>query len=1029
MSFLSKLTGGQHTSGVKKFEPTVPKVNSLEEQIKALSDAEIKQKTVEFRERLQGTGYRGQGTEEVKSQNSKVKTGSQTTPYTLHPTHSAKLDRTEEKKILDEILPEAFALVREAARHTLGQRHFDVQLIGGMVLNSGAIAEMKTGEGKTLVATLPAYLNALSGKGVHIVTVNDYLSRRDAVWMGQIYDALGLSVAVINHEASFMYDPKHKNKEADVSVIPAKAGIQGETIKSSGKTLDSRFRGNDKETSNDSDNVNGNDVPDDLPAPSSKLPAPATDPLDKERDQLGAFKVVHEFLRPCSRREAYAADITYGTNVEFGFDYLRDNLEYSPDRLRQRDFNYAIVDEIDSILIDEARTPLIISAPTRDAEATYKQFALLVSGFTEDTTDGGKNPEGKTGDYTIDEKRRAISLTENGITKAEKALGIENIYTDAGIKSVHHLETAVKAKALYHLNKEYVVKGDEVVIVDEFTGRLQPGRRWSEGLHQAIEAKEGVKIQQESRTYATVTYQNFFRMYPKLSGMTGTAATSAEEFFKVYGLDVHAVPTNVPVIRKDSNDQIFRTEAGKFKAIARKVKELHTAGRPVLIGTVSIEKNELLSQFLRSEGIPHTILNAKPEYAEREGETVAQAGKKGAVTIATNMAGRGVDVKLGGAPNTPDTYEEVKKAGGLFVLGTERHEARRIDNQLRGRSGRQGDPGETQFFVSLEDNLMRVFASDMLKSMMGKLGMAEDEPIEHKLISKSLEAAQEKIEGFNFDARKHVLEFDDVINHQRSTIYARRRRLLLGSLDDVEDELDQMVGVSGAVIPAKAGIQGETIESSGKTLDSRLHGNDNDSGGGGSDRNGKTLNAGQTGSEEALVSEAKAIVNKKITEFGREAFLSAVRIVLLQTIDMFWVEHLEVMDYTRSSVNLRAYGQRDPLVEYKKEGLRLYREMLAAMQGQFVRILPNIIPINSRPQEPRTNNQEPNKSKIQNPNFQTNPKSEIQNTLKGVQEDAQFITSGDGSGKIQPTNKEPGRNDPCPCGSGKKYKKCHGAGK
>ncbi|MDQ2933064.1 MAG: preprotein translocase subunit SecA, partial [bacterium] len=604
MSIFSKLFSGTHTKNVKEFEPNVAKINAFEPTIKALSDDALRAKTDEFRQAL------------------------------------------KEGKTYADILPEAFAVVREASRRTLGQRHFDVQLIGGMVLNSGAIAEMRTGEGKTLVATLPAYLNAISGKGVHVVTVNDYLSRRDAVWMGQIYAFLGLSIGVINSESSFLYDPTHKQPEVN-----------------------------------------------------------ANDPVDAERDQLGAFKVVHEFLRPVSRREAYAADITYGTNNEFGFDYLRDNLEYTPDKLRQRDFNYAIVDEIDSILIDEARTPLIISAPTRDAEATYKQFANMVRSFTVEQ------------DYLVDEKHHAITLTSDGITKAEKILGIDNIYTEKGIKYVHHLETAIKAQALYSKDKEYVVKGNEIIIVDEFTGRMQPGRRWSDGLHQAVEAKEGVNIQQESRTYASVTFQNFFRMYPKLSGMTGTAATSAEEFYKVYGLEVAIVPTNNAPIRIDGNDQIFQTELGKFKAIARKVKELNAKGQPVLIGTVSIEKNELLSQFLKAEGVTHQMLNAKNH--EREGEIIAQAGKKGAVTIATNMAGRGVDIKLGGNPSTPETTAEIKSIGGLFVLGTERHEARRIDNQLRGRSGRQGDSGETQFFVSLEDTLMRVFASDMMKAMMG----------------------------------------------------------------------------------------------------------------------------------------------------------------------------------------------------------------------------------------------------------------------------------------------------------------------
>ena len=849
MSFLSNIFSRSNTKSVKEFEPLVAQVNALEQATQALSDTELKAKTAAFQAKLKSTK----------------------TPE-------------EEKAVLSDIQPEAFAMVREAAKRTLGQRHFDVQLIGGAVLNSGAIAEMRTGEGKTLVATLPAYLNALTGKGVHVVTVNDYLSRRDAVWMGQIYDALGLTVGVINHEASFLYDPKHISQPAEA------------------------------------------------------------DSLDKTRDETGSFHVVHEFLRPCSRHEAYMADITYGTNNEFGFDYLRDNLEYSPKNLRQRDPNYAIVDEIDSILIDEARTPLIISAPTRDAEAVYKQFASMVSSFVEDT------------DYTKDEKRKAITLTDAGISKAEKALGVENIYTDKGIKFVHHLETAIRAKALYHKDKEYVVKNNEIVIVDEFTGRMQPGRRWSEGLHQAIEAKEGVSIQQESRTYASITFQNFFRMYPKISGMTGTAATSGEEFFKVYGLEVAIVPTNKPTVREDRNDQIFRTEVGKFKAIAREIRKAHDAGQPVLIGTVSIEKNEVLSQFLKAEGIPHEILNAKNH--EREGEIIAQAGRKGAVTIATNMAGRGVDIKLGGVPSTPETAEEIKKLGGLFVLGTERHEARRIDNQLRGRSGRQGDPGVTQFFVSLEDTLMRVFASDMLKGLMNKLGVAEDVPIEHKMISNALESAQEKIEGFNFDSRKHVLEFDDIINTQRTSVYARRRKLLLGSVDDVEAELDEVIGGDAA---------------------------------------------------------AREVVTKKVAEFGREAFLNAARIVLLQTIDMYWVEHLEVMEHTRSSVNLRAYGQRDPLVEYKREGLRLFKEMQMAMHDQVVRLLPHIVPMNNGTGAAGAKG----------------AASSAAAELKEVHENAQMIGAGDGSnnganGKAQGAKKEPevGRNDLCPCGSEKKFKKC-----
>lgn len=821
---IKNLFGDPNKKALKSYESVVSKVNAFEPAISALTNDALKAKTQEFRDRL------------------------------------------SKGESLDDIMPEAFAVVREASKRTLGQRHFDVQLIGGAILHKGNIAEMRTGEGKTLVATLPAYLNALGGKGVHVVTVNDYLSRRDAVWMGQIYSALGLTTGIINHDASFLYDPGHTE-------------------------------------------------------------------VDKERDDTGGFHVVHEFLRPVSRREAYAADITYGTNNEFGFDYLRDNLEYEERNLRQREFNYAIVDEIDSILIDEARTPLIISAPTTDSENLYQVFASIARDLVEGE------------DFTKEEKHRTIALTPAGISKVEKKLGVENIYTDKGIKYVHHLETAVRAKALFHLNKEYVVKENQIVIVDEFTGRLQPGRRWSEGLHQAIEAKEGVSVQKESRTFASITYQNYFRLYKKLSGMTGTAATSAEEFYKVYGLETIIVPTNKPIARIDHNDLIFQTEIGKFKAIARKVKELNQKGQPVLIGTVSIEKNEVLSQFLKAEGIRHEILNAKNH--EREGEIIAQAGKKGAVTIATNMAGRGVDIKLGGNPTTRELAEEIKSVGGLFVLGTERHEARRIDNQLRGRSGRQGDPGATQFFVSLEDSLMRVFAGDTVKSLMGRLGVKEDEAIENRMITKSLENAQTKIEGFNFDSRKHILEYDDILNQQRKTIYERRRAILLGDLDEIERRLMDVVGENP---------------------------------------------------------DAKKIIEDKTKLLGREIFLRTARQLMLQTIDMFWVEHLEVMDYTRSSVNLRAYGQRDPLVEYKKEGLRLFREMQGAIDGQILNLLPHI---------------------------GANVAAPAQVELKEVHEDAKAITEGDGSGKAAqpaaPKTPEVGRNDPCPCGSGKKYKKCHGA--
>lgn len=718
-------------------------------------------------------------------------------------------ERLTKDETLDGIAPEAFAIVREAARRTLKQRHFDVQLLGGAALHSGNIAEMKTGEGKTLVATLPAYLNALTGKGVHIVTVNDYLSRRDAVWMGQVYYVLGLSVGVLNHESSYLYDPMHVPK--------SEAGRDDET-----------------------------------------------------RDELGSFKVVHEYLRPSTRREAYEADITYGTNNEFGFDYLRDNLEYESASLRQREHHFAIVDEIDSILIDEARTPLIISAAVSDAENLYERFTTIARSL--------KSEE----DYTIDEKHRQIALTDQGIEKAEKALGVENIYTDAGVKYVHHLETAVRAQALFHRDKEYVVRDGQVVIVDEFTGRLQPGRRWSDGLHQAIEAKEGVSIQQESRTFASITFQNYFRLYTKLAGMTGTAATSSEEFYKVYGLETVVIPTNKPSARVDRNDYIFQTESGKMRAIARTVKERHEKGQPVLVGTASVEKNELLSAHFKREGIPHEVLNAKNH--EREGEIIAQAGRGGGVTIATNMAGRGVDIKLGGNPATQEEYETVKGLNGLFVLGTERHEARRIDNQLRGRAGRQGDPGETQFYISLEDSLMRVFASDAIKKVMGTFNIPEDEPIHTSMITRALEKAQKRIEELNFDARKHVLAYDDVLNIQRRSVYARRRAILRGGEQALEEEVARVIRLE------------PTLE---------------------------------------------AVIATKRTEFGN-AFLSAVRRLFLQTVDFLWVEHLEAMEYLRSSVNLRAYGQRDPLVEYKKEGLQLFQRMEEAYVSHIAHMLPNL---------------------------------------------------------------------------------------
>lgn len=766
MSFLDRFFGPSYAKELSAVQPLIDEINALETEYASCSNDELKEKVIQCR---------------------------------------AQVEKTED---LESVLTTMYALTREAAKRTVGLRPYDVQLIGGILLHRGKITEMRTGEGKTLVGTLPAALNALTGKGVHVVTVNDYLSRRDAVWMGQVYYALGLSVGVINQGESYIYDPTHTDTKQD-----------------------------------------------------------------ELRDDEGSYKVHYEFLRPCTRQEAYRADITYGTNNEFGFDYLRDNIEFDADKIRQEHHVFAIVDEIDSILIDEARTPLIISAPAEQSENLYQIFSQVAKKLT-------------VGDhYTVDEKLKSISLTDAGIETAEKALGIDNIYTDKGIKYVHHLETAVRAQALFTRDKEYVVRDNEIVIVDEFTGRLQAGRRWSDGLHQAVEAKEGVKIQQESKTYASVTYQNYFRMYDKLAGMTGTALTSQEEFYTVYGLDVVPVPTNQPVERIDRTDLIFQSEKGKFDAVIKKIKEVNQTGQPILVGTASIERNEVLSAILTAAGVRHKMLNAKNH--EQEGEIIAAAGMKGAVTLATNMAGRGVDIKLGGPTATKDEQQAVKELGGLFVLGTERHEARRIDNQLRGRSGRQGDPGETQFFVSMEDSLMRVFGGERIKNLMGTFKIPEDQPIETKMISRQLETAQTRIEGFHFDSRKQVLAYDDVLNRQRQTIYGRRRKLLSGSHKEIDLVLSEIV---------------------------------------------------------ALVPEAEAAIDAKQAEFGEEKWYELIQKLILQVTDVIWVEHLEVMAYTRSSVNLRAYGQRDPLQEYRKEGIRLFREMQESTLYRIADIIPTMQP-------------------------------------------------------------------------------------
>jgi preprotein translocase subunit SecA len=806
MSFFEKVFGSRNDKYLKEIQPLVDKINNLENKFEPFSVEELKENTKKLKDNL------------------------------------------KEGISLNDILPEAFALVRETSKRVLGQRHFDCQLQGGIALHQGKIAEMKTGEGKTLAATLPVYLNALEEKGVHVVTVNDYLAKRDTVWMGQIYQKLGLSVACITHKEAFLYDPEYQGSEEK----------------------------------------------------------------DSQRDLKGSFKVIDSFLRPVSRKEAYLADITYGTNNEFGFDYLRDNMAYDLKRKVQRGFNFAIIDEIDSILIDESRTPLIISSPDVESSKMYEEFSRIIPRLDKET------------DYEVDEKLKAVTLTEEGINKIEKILGLENIYQEKGIRYLHHLEQGLKAEVLFKKDKDYVVKEGSIIIVDEFTGRLLPGRRFSGGLHQALEAKEGVEVRPESLTLASITFQNLFRMYSKLAGMTGTALTSAEEFDKVYNLEVIVIPTNKPLIRKDLHDRIYKSFEGKMKAVVKEIKKSHESGQPVLVGTVSIEKNEYLGKLLEREGIPHDILNAKQH--EREGEIIAQAGRKGAVTVATNMAGRGVDIVLGGNPPKKEESEEVKKLGGLKVIGTERHEARRIDNQLRGRSGRQGDPGSSQFFVSLEDDLLRVFGGDRVKSLMEKFNFPEDEPIEAKMVSGVIESAQSKIEGMNFDARKHLLEYDDVVNKQREAFYKRRE----GILEDFEN-----LNLRERII--------EIIKKNGYSE-----------------------------------SEYK----KKETEIGEDKMREVEKILSLRILDSLWMSHLEEMDHLKSSVRLRAYGQRDPLVEYKKESHGMFHRLISDFESSLCNALFKVqVSVNTGP-----------KREV----LESKPKS----------------------------FKKPGRNDPCPCGSGKKYKKC-----
>ena len=866
LGFLKKIIGTKNEREINRLMPVVEKISSLESTISVLSDKQLQSKTAEFKSRL------------------------------------------SDGESLDDILPEAFAVVRESSKRVLKMRHFDVQLLGGIILHEGIIAEMKTGEGKTLVATLPVYLNALEGKGVHVVTVNDYLAKRDSQWMGKLYNFLGLSVGVIVH------------------------GLTDE-----------------------------------------------------------------------QRQFSYNSDITYGTNNEFGFDYLRDNMKYEISQFVQRELNYAIVDEVDSILIDEARTPLIISGPSEESTDKYYKIDKIIPKLQREI------------DYTIDEKARTVILTEEGNIKAEKLLGAGNLYDPSNIELVHHILQGLKAYTLFKRDVDYVVKDGEVLIVDEFTGRLMPGRRWSDGLHQAVEAKEGVKIASENQTLATITFQNYFRMYHKLAGMTGTAATEAEEFAKIYNLDVLVVPTNQPMIRDDFPDMIYKSEKGKFNAVIQDIQEKNVQGRPVLVGTISIEKSELLSTLLKKSGIKHAVLNAK--YHEKEAEIIVQAGRINAVTIATNMAGRGTDIILGGNPTgvakdmlkDKEEYtdedlsnalrdaekqcevdkEKVVALGGLHIIGTERHESRRIDNQLRGRSGRQGDPGSSRFYLSLEDDLMRIFGSDRISGLMGKLGMDDDVPIENRMVSRAIENAQKRVESQNFDIRKHLLEYDDVMNKQRKEIYAYRKEILqsqnikekiLHMIDDIVEEI--------IAVHCPEDQHGEEWDM--KALKDSLYGTFSVS----------IMEVPDNFPElkDALSSEVKKAYETKEHEVGSEMMRYLERMMVLQVVDSQWKDHLLAMDHLKEGIGLRGYGQRDPLVEYKKEAFDMFSEMSERISFEIISRLFKI-------QVQRS--QEAEITRERKANLQYN---------RGDSVSTQPATRG----------KKVGRNDPCPCGSGKKYKKCCG---
>jgi len=881
-TLVKKFVGSRNDREIKKIQPLVAKINDLEPRLSSLTDEQLKAKTAEFKQ------------------------------------------RSENGESLEDLLPDAFAVVRETGKRALNMRHFDVQLIGGVVLHQGRISEMKTGEGKTLVATLPAYLNALEGKGVHVITVNDYLARRDSEWMGRLYKFLGLTVGVIQHG------------------------------------------------------------------------------LDDDE-----------------RRESYGSDITYGTNNEFGFDYLRDNMKFDLAHCVQRPHQYAIVDEVDSILIDEARTPLIISGPSEESTDKYYRIDKIIPKLRRDI------------DYQVDEKHRTVTLTEEGFGRCENLLGVDDLSDIENMEILHHINQALRAHTLYKRDVEYVVKEGEVIIVDEFTGRLMPGRRWSDGLHQAVEAKEGLRIQQENQTLATITFQNYFRMYKKLAGMTGTAETEAEEFLKIYRLDVAVIPTNRLLGRIEYPDVIYRTEREKFEAVVKEIKQCHEKGQPTLVGTISIDRSEKLSSMLKRAGIKHVVLNAK--YHEKEAEIVAQAGRKSQVTIATNMAGRGTDILLGGnaefmardvlrkreidplsatpqqwneaiaqvKPQIDKEHEEVVQVGGLHIIGTERHEARRIDNQLRGRSGRQGDPGSSRFYVSLEDDLMRIFAADRISGIMQRLGMEEGVPIESRFVSKQIENAQKRVEGQNFSYRKHVLEYDDVMNKQREAVYGLRKQLLEG-----EDQKEYLMGIADDII----------IDLAARHAGEKTHPDEWDLNGlqtailqqFGFDFRAEGIDPSHMGSkeiEEALIAKAHEKYDQKETLIGSPQMRFHERMLMLQIVDSHWKDHLLAMDHLKEGIGLRGYGQRDPLVEYKKESYTLFEDLMGRIEEDTLRFLFLLQPVEEKKQAEQ---------------------------IERKRRRAEFVLSqqnngGDGASRqVKRDTPKIGRNDPCPCGSGKKFKKCHG---